>query len=258
MSQFAVTTTSTAPYVAMVWFRASFITVTYAGFHLCGPNNIRSAWCASAAIVDSGGTQWGFCWYHHFTTAKKNISPSHLRHIQAMSWGLHMWVFVFRVEPFTDSYVICWYLIMFAFWFRLPCSLMGTQPLEFATPQPSKYSFGRNMYLLIIVYGLCQEWPKWLLFPYMLEHTAFGAWQRVTQSLHFPTWWRGFFFPVCAAPNDMVNSNKPNNSGVVIRYLFDELTCMWSVEYFIAKSHIYSGFMDKPSTLTHFPLEQGC
>ena len=48
---------------------------------------------------------------------------------------------------------------------------------------------------------------------------------------------------------------KPGDSGIVIGCQIDEFTCTWSVECFIAQSHIYAGFTGKVSTLTHFPLE---
>ena len=51
---------------------------------------------------------------------------------------------------------------------------------------------------------------------------------------------------------------KPGDSGVVIGYQVDEFTHTWSAEQFVACSHIYPGFTDKVSTLTHFPLELGC
>ena len=51
---------------------------------------------------------------------------------------------------------------------------------------------------------------------------------------------------------------KPGDSGVVIRYQIDDFTHTWSLECFIAKSHIYPGFTDKVSKLNHFPLEPSC
>ena len=62
---------------------------------------------------------------------------------------------------------------------------------------------------------------------------------------------------------DAVNSEsmmgiKPCDSGVVIGYQVDEFTHTWSVEWFVAHSHIYLGFTGKVSSLTHFPLEPGC
>ena len=45
---------------------------------------------------------------------------------------------------------------------------------------------------------------------------------------------------------------------MVIGYQVDEFIHMWSVEQFVAHSHIYPGFMGMVSSLTHFPLESGC
>ena len=61
----------------------------------------------------------------------------------------------------------------------------------------------------------------------------------------------------------MVNSYsvmgiKPGDSSVVIEYQVDEFIHTWSTEQFVASSHIYPGFTDKVSPLTHFPLEPGC
>ena len=50
---------------------------------------------------------------------------------------------------------------------------------------------------------------------------------------------------------------KPGDSGVVIWYQVDELTCTWSEEWFVAHSHIYPGFTGKVSSPTHFPWNQG-
>ena len=69
----------------------------------------------------------------------------------------------------------------------------------------------------------------------MVGHTALGAWQRVTQSLHLPCIvGRGLLFQVLPS-NDMVNSDsamdiKSCDSDVVIGYWVDEFTCTWSTE----------------------------
>ena len=61
-----------------------------------------------------------------------------------------------------------------------------------------------------------------------------------------------------AVNSDSVMGIKPGDSGVVIGYQVDELTCTWSAEQFVAHSHIYPGFTGKVSSLTNFPLEPGC
>ena len=60
--------------------------------------------------------------------------------------------------------------------------------------------------------------------------------------------------------NDTVISESvvdiiPGDSGAVIGYQVDEYTYTWSLECFVAQSHIYSGFMTGVSILTHFPLK---
>ena len=61
-----------------------------------------------------------------------------------------------------------------------------------------------------------------------------------------------------AVDSESVMGIKPGDSGVVIGYQVDEFTCTWSMEQFVACSHIYPGFTGKVSSLTHFPLEPGC
>ena len=64
--------------------------------------------------------------------------------------------------------------------------------------------------------------------------------------------------PDDAANSESVMGVKPGDSGVVIGYQVDESTHTWSVEQFVACSHIYPGFTGKVSSLTHFPLEGLC
>ena len=73
----------------------------------------------------------------------------------------------------------------------------------------------------------------------------------------------GSSFPGLVLSNDTVNSEsvigiKPCDSCVVIGYQVHEFTCTWSVEQFVAHSHIYPVFTGKVSSSTHFPLEPGC
>ena len=73
----------------------------------------------------------------------------------------------------------------------------------------------------------------------------------------------GSSFPSLVPSDDMVNSEsvmgiKTGDSSVVIGYQVDEFTHTWSVERFVAHSHIYPGFSGKVSSLTHFLLEPGC
>ena len=71
----------------------------------------------------------------------------------------------------------------------------------------------------------------------------------------------GSSFPGLVPSDDMVNSEsvmglKPGDSSVVIGYQVNEFTHTWSVEQFVACSHIYPGFTGKVSSLTHFPWNQ--
>ena len=58
--------------------------------------------------------------------------------------------------------------------------------------------------------------------------------------------------------SESVMGIKPGDFSVVIGYQVDEFNHTWSVEQFVAHSHIYPGFTGKASSLTHFPLEPGC
>ena len=71
------------------------------------------------------------------------------------------------------------------------------------------------------------------------------------------------FLPGLVLPNDTVNSESvvdinPSDSGVMIRYQVDEFTHTLCAEWFVAHSHIYTGFMGKVSSPNHFPLEHEC
>ena len=73
----------------------------------------------------------------------------------------------------------------------------------------------------------------------------------------------GSSVPGIVPSDDTVNSEsavgiETGNSGVVIGYQVDECTHTWSVEWFVAHSHIYPGVTGEVSSLTHFPLEPGC
>ena len=132
------------------------------------------------------------------------------------------WVgFSFRVECPTILYIICLVsVLVYAFCFQVPCwmlySSIGAQLLGLHHCNPLELTHGRHMCSLTMVidpHQLCTEWLLLhclsrgnLLLPnqlssshsnYMVGHTAFGAWQRVTQSLNLP--WivrRGLVFQV--------------------------------------------------------------
>ena len=93
-----------------------------------------------------------------------------------------------------------------------------------------------------------------LLLPshpiYMVGHTTLRAWQR--HPIHSPALHsrEQSSFPGLVPSDDTVNSEsamgiKPDDSGVVIGYHFDDFTHIWSVEQFVAHSHIYPGFTSK-------------
>ena len=123
----------------------------------------------------------------------------------------------------------------------------------------------------------CQECTEWLLLPLILSrvklhttpstapqpfHLCGGAYTSGALQSHpipLPSVHgrEGSFLPGCLPPGDVVNSES-GDSGVVIGCHVDELTCTWSVECFIASSHIYPGFMGKVSIPNHFPFEPGC
>ena len=85
---------------------------------------------------------------------------------------------------------------------------------------------------------------------YMLGHTTLEAW-------HFLHGGEGSSFPGLVPHNDMVDSEslvgiKCGDYGVVFGYQVDEFTHIWSVEQFVAHSHIYPGFTGKVSSLTQW------
>ena len=96
----------------------------------------------------------------------------------------------------------------------------------------------------------------------MAQHSTLRTWQNhpiLPPLLHGG---EGSSFPVLVPSNDTVYSEsvvgiKPSDFPVVIGCQVDELTCTWSVEQFVAYSHIYPWFMGDVSSLTYFPLEPG-
>ena len=70
-------------------------------------------------------------------------------------------------------------------------------------------------------------------------------------------------FPGSVSPDETVNSKsamgfKPDDLDLVTGYQVNEFTHTWSADCIIVQSQIYPGFMNKVSTLTHFPLELDC
>ena len=140
------------------------------------------------------------------------------------------------------------------------------------------YTLGRHLCLLLMVCGPHQECTEWLLIPL---HEVGGAlsysficppaipsiwwgiqlWRLGRESPDpyvFLTWWgRGIFYKLCSTQchSQLQIGVKLGDSVVVIGCQVNEITCTWSAECIIAQSHIYSGFIGKVSTLTHFPFE---
>ena len=74
---------------------------------------------------------------------------------------------------------------------------------------------------------------------------------------------RGSSLPGFVPPIDMFDLKsvvdiQPGDFSVVIGYKVDEFTHIWSLEFFVAPSHIYPGFTGKGVTPNHFLLEPGC
>ena len=121
-----------------------------------------------------------------------------------MTWVLKKVGFCFRVEPPTVCILYVWCVLVFAFCFQVPYwmlySPMGAQPLGFAPLQP----FGAYLWQVYVQPGdglwptlgmhrvaapsTVLSWENLMLLSqlfhshpnYMVGHTAFGAWKRVT------------------------------------------------------------------------------
>ena len=194
----------------------------------------------------------------------------------------------FRVEPPTVFVFICLVSVMvYAFCFLVPCwmpySPLRAQPLGYAPLQP----FGAYPWIAYVQPGNgYQPTPgmHWVVASttalsrgsllllnqlscshsnYMVGHTALGALQRVTPSLHLPCMVGRVF---CSRFSSIQRHSqlwtvvgiKPGDSCVVIGNQVYEFTHIWSAEQFLAHSHIYPVFTGKVSSLTHFPLEPEC
>ena len=112
----------------------------YTSSHLCGPDNNGSAWCDSAARVDSEGHNVGLCWPCDNAVATFSV-PDSFSGIGQLCQGSSTGKFLFQVEPPTNAlYYMLLSVMVFAFGFqipmKLPCSPMVAQPLGFATLQP--------------------------------------------------------------------------------------------------------------------------
>ena len=181
--------------------------------------------------------------------------------------------FSFRFEPPTDSiYHMLVSVMVFAFHFQIPvslkCSLMEALLLGFAPshllniPLASIYvsRWWSVIHTRSTLSGCSSHYFEWGRASYCLFscHPAIpsiwlgiqlrGLGRESPNPPAFPTWWRALLYPDSALPDDMVSSEsvvgiKLGNSGVVIEYQVDKLTCTWLAEHFITSSHIYPGFL---------------
>ena len=135
-----VTVTTTTPPVTYVLQSIVHHYDGYAESHLCGPDDVRSAWYGSTAIVDSEGHIKGFCQPHHnaaaTTTSVLDIFSGicHLCHrSSAGKFLFQSWASQWFLHHVLVSYGV-FFCFQVPMW--LPCSPMGVQLLGFATPQP--------------------------------------------------------------------------------------------------------------------------
>ena len=160
MSQVTVITTTTSPLVTVLHFRASLInvTVTMAPTTVAKQQWVSMMWFCHHRWLQ--GTQWGVV-LASLLCCSNILNPRILlRHMPNVPWVLHRWVFSFRVEHPTDSYVMSWCVL----WCLLSY-LRGLNHWGLQHHHPSEYAYGRHMYPLLLVCGLHQEYTEWLLLP---------------------------------------------------------------------------------------------
>ena len=130
--------------------------------------------------------------------------------------------FSFRVQPPRIFSYKLMLVIMYAFCFQVPCwmpysPMGGSNIWGLHHYNPLGLTHSRHMYNLVMVISQHQDCTEWLLPPllcvrvnllllnelssnhsnYMMVHTALGAWQKVTQSLHLPCMeGRGLLFQI--------------------------------------------------------------
>ena len=187
----------------------------YTGFHLCGPNNIRSAWCGSAATVDSKGTQWGIllastilwqqqpqsqmlsdiCQLCHgslpseFSLSELSLLLIHMSYF-GICYGVYFcfWVLMWLPNSSVGAQLLC-LLVM----------LCGTQGVHWVAASPTASS--RESFILLI-----QLPPQ--PFHQSNGHTALGTQQKITWSFHLPyIVGRGLLFQVVLHPMTQLTPN---------------------------------------------------
>ena len=212
----AMTTTSPVTYV--LWYIISHLIVYHSPLLDGASSNIRSAWCGSATTTDtrhSGGVVG-------LATVPQQHFPSQMP-LQAYAnyaMGPPLVDFSFRVEPPTILY-----FYMFGGCFILSGAILDAilelNHWGLHHCNPLDLTHGRYMCNLAMVIGPHQVCTEWLLpsllwvvgillqlsqlssshSNHMVGHTALGALQRVTQSLHLPCMvGRGLLFQVWFHP----------------------------------------------------------
>ena len=236
-------------------------------------SNIRSAWGGSATTTDTK-TLCRCCWPCNCAAAAASISDASSGLYQLcygsstggflfQSWASHHFVFyVFGVcsgvcfllsGAMLDAIFTIGVCTVPTFWSRHMCNLVMVISPQWLLP-------------LLLWVGGASCYSISALQPFQLYSGAYsfggiaGSNPILPPSLHGC---KRSSVPGLVPTNDTVDSEsavgiKPGDSDAVIWYQADEVTCTWSVEWCVAYSHIYPGFTDKVSWLTHFPLEPGC
>ena len=196
----------------------------------------------------------------------------------------------FRVEPPIVLSICLMSVLVFAFYFQVPCwmpypplgaQLLGSapfqplgvypwhayvQPGDGHQPTPGMHRVAAPSTTLSGGALCCSVAQSAVPQP---SHLYGGAYSfgGLAESHPIPLPYlhdgEGSSFPGLVPSDDMVNSKsvmgvKPSDSGVMIGYQVDEFTHTCSAEWVVAHSHIYPGFTGKGSSLTQFPLEPGC
>ena len=98
---------------------------------------------------------------------------------------------------------------------------------------------------------------------HIVGYTALEAWQSHPIPLCFLQGEERSTFPGSAPPYDTVYLEsvvgiRHGDSNMVIRYQAGEFAHTMLAECFVALMHTYPGVTGRVTTLTHFPLKQGC
>ena len=186
-----------------------------------------------------------------------------LRHMPTMPWVLHKRVFSFRVEPPTNSYVICWCLLwclLSAFSSCVAAMLTNGGPTfgifltttHHSIPLAGIYASQRwsmaqtrgaqfGCFSHCFGYGGLHATHSAVTQPFHQDGGTYnlGAWQSHPIPPPSQHGREGSSFPDCVPHNDMVDSTsvagiKLVDSGLLTGYQVDEFTCTWLPEGFVA------------------------